>query len=204
MFFPHRSPAPHWFRVLVGGVVLGLPTIALTTAGALAQTRNPCPRIYYETPFDTTRAVPAGCPANAATRPPHPSAAPRRNPTLQSGSAPVAPPLPEAVQDTIAVVTPVAGAVDVRLRNDTTTSIAYQVIGNTEQRTLGGGQDVLLRGLPVPMTLTLVRPDGGFVRVTPLASEGTGVLSLLLSGTGDLGENIRTLNIQPNGQVLAY
>jgi hypothetical protein len=154
----------NWFGMLMSGIVLGLPTIALTEVVAAAQTCHPCP----------------------------------------SGNASPTPPLPEAVQDTIAVVTPVAGTVDIRLRNDTSTSITYQVIGNTEQRVLGGGQEVLLQNLPVPVTLTLVRPDGGFVRVTPLASEEAGLLSLALSGTDDLGENVRSLSIQPTGQVLAY
>jgi hypothetical protein len=36
-----------------------------TTASA---SQNPCPSIYYEEPFNSTRAVPQGCPANAATQ----------------------------------------------------------------------------------------------------------------------------------------
>jgi hypothetical protein len=193
-----------WFRLLIG-VVLGLPTIALIPEAA-AQTRNPCPHIYYEEPFNSTRAVPAGCPPNAATHRSRrfpPPASPPLSPSVQGNVGPV-PPLPEAVQETIAVVTPINGTVDIRLQNDTTTSITYQVIGNTEPRTLGGGQAVVLRAIPVPATLTLVRPDGGFVRVIPLATEASSTLSLSLVGTGDLGENIRTLSVQPNGQVLAY
>jgi hypothetical protein len=203
MFLFQQTLIPSWLRLLLNGLVLGLLPIVLIHPGA-AQTRNPCPRIYYEEPFDTTRSVPAGCPANAATRLRQPPTAPRLTPNPQAGNASPTPPLPETVQETIAVVTPVGGTVDIRLQNDATTAITYQVVGNTEQRTLSGGQQVVLQGLPVPTTLTLVRPDGGFVKVRPLAAETTGVLSLSLVGTGDLGENVRTLNIQPNGQVLAY
>lgn len=43
----------------------GQPPVAGSTANSEAL--NPCPAIYYEEPFNSTRIVPQGCPANAAT-----------------------------------------------------------------------------------------------------------------------------------------
>lgn len=77
---------------VVGGLFLGLPLISasvfaapnsansLTAQGGYSSpgqsqtspteafpSLNPCPSIYYEEPFNSTRIVPTGCPANAAT-----------------------------------------------------------------------------------------------------------------------------------------
>ncbi|HEY9747855.1 MAG TPA: hypothetical protein V6C63_04220, partial [Allocoleopsis sp.] len=53
---------------LVGSLALSLP---IAMPQAIAQTRslvNPCPRIYYEEPYNSTRLVPSGCQANAFTQ----------------------------------------------------------------------------------------------------------------------------------------
>jgi hypothetical protein len=40
----------------------------IANSTAASRDLNPCPKIYYEEPFNSTRAVPQGCPPNAATQ----------------------------------------------------------------------------------------------------------------------------------------
>lgn len=205
---------PRILRVIFGGLVLGLPAIVttemITATIASAQSPNPCPQLYYEEPFNSDRAVPAGCPPNAATQrlidqrriPANPAAVP---PAADSAApTPTTPPLPENVLNVIANVTPVSGMVDVVLRNDTNTAITYQALESTDQRTLAAGTEVVLQDLPVPTTINLIRPDGGFIRVATIPNQESGRLAVSLNATGNLGENVRTLQIQADGQVLAY
>lgn len=206
------------FRLLLSSLVLGLPTIAIaemiTAPEATAQLRNPCPQLYYEEPFNSDRAVPAGCPPNAATQrliderraPASPVVIPPSDNNVVPPAAPdsATPPLPETVQNVIATVTPVSGAVDVVLRNETNTPITYQALESTDQRTLAAGTEVVLQNLPAPTTINLIRPDGGFIRVTSVPNQEPGRLALALNATGLLGENVRSLQIQADGQVLAY
>ncbi|PSB05580.1 hypothetical protein C7B76_31210 [filamentous cyanobacterium CCP2] len=194
---------------ICGGLAVGIPT-AMTASTASASLLNPCPAIYYEEPFNTTYAVPQGCPPNAATQrllEQGGQVAPPRTPapgTTFPGTPEATPPLPETVRPAIASVTPTAGRVSLQLVNDTGTIVTYQAIGFTEQRVLRGGESVTLRDLQTPITLTMVRNDGGFITVVPLAAQEAGLLSVSLNRAADLGQNQRTLNIQPDGQVFAY
>lgn len=202
------------FRVIFGSLVLALTAIATTemivATTVSAQSPNPCPQLYYEEPFNSDRAVPAGCPPNAATQrlidqgriPANPAAVPPAG--NSAAPTPTTPPLPENVQNVIATVTPVSGKVDVVLRNDTNTAITYQALESTDQRTLAAGTEVALQDLPVPTTINLIRPDGGFIRVTTSPNQESGRLAVSLNATGNLGENTRSLQIQADGQVLAY
>jgi hypothetical protein len=198
--------------MLCGGLALGVP-IELFASSASASPLNPCPAIYYEEPFNTMYAVPQGCPPNAATQrllqqQGVPPAAPTPGTTLPGTSFPgtsdVTPPLPEAVRPAITSITPTAGRVSLQLVNETGTIVTYQAIGFTEQRILRAGESITLRDLPVPLTLTMVRNDGGFIEVMPISSSEAGMLSVALNRAADLGENQRTLNVQANGQVFAY
>ncbi|MGI8504447.1 MAG: hypothetical protein ACR2LR_25445, partial [Hassallia sp.] len=170
---------------------------------------NPCPRIFYEQPHRNRVLVPQGCPPNAFT-------------SRQGGQGQIygqqnsgvvvpvypynkrtgvtQPPFPESRQSAIATVTPTAGKVDVKLKNDTNAGISYQAIGYTEPRFLAGGQEIVLRGLPTPVTITLVRPDRGLIKVVPVStSEGT--LSVSLDETTNFDNNQGVLRIQRDGQV---
>nr|WP_290226028.1 hypothetical protein [Trichocoleus desertorum] len=71
--------------------------------------------------------------------------------------------------EAIATVMPLNGRVDVMLRNNTGTTITYEVIGHTQPRSLAGGAEVMLQDLPVPMTITTLRPDRGLVQIAPIA-----------------------------------
>lgn len=196
-----------------GSLALGLSAVAAPASVVFAQSPNPCPQLYYEEPFNSDRAVPAGCPPNAATQrlidqgriaPPQPVAPAAGNSTIDNSATPATPPLPETVQNAIAVVTPVSGRVTVVLKNDTSTEITYQALESTDQRTLAAGEETVLQDLPAPTTINLIRPDGGFIRVTPQPGQEPGRLAVSLSASGNLSENVRSLRIQEDGQVLAY
>jgi hypothetical protein len=185
-----------------------LATLSIAALPAIAQPTsvlNPCPGIYYEPPFDSTRAVSQDCPPNTATlrqqaAPAVPLPQPEVAPPASSAN-PIQPLLPGEVSDPIANITPLNGTANVRLRNDTNTNINYQAIGYTETRTLASGEEVVLRDLPLPVTVTLVRPDNGSLQITPLASTTPDSLSLSSSEAPGVGEVQGALNIQQDGQV---
>lgn len=211
------SPDAGVVGAIVGGLLVGLP---LVNAQAIAQTRslvNPCPRIYYEEPYNSTRLVPSGCQANAFMQNANATGSTnnqlyRINPSTttlpgtSSGSvgttAPAQPPLPETLQNAIATVTPINGRVDVMLKNNTGTTITYEVIGHTQPRSLAGGAEVMLQDLPVPVTITTLRPDRGLVEISPIAGTQAGAIGFALDETTRLGSDQETIRIQSNGQVL--
>lgn len=188
--------------IILGGVLIGLPYIPSVSA-APSSVLNPCPRIYYEEPYNSTRIVPSGCPPNSVTR-----LLQERTPA-QSGNSqdrssvaiPVQPPLPKTRSNAIAKVMPMDGKVDVRLENNTNAKISYQVIGDTEPRILLGREATVLRNLPTPVTITVVRQDGGLLRVVPLSPSKQGVLEVSLDEAKSLGNNQGALRIQQDGQV---
>ncbi|WNN89432.1 hypothetical protein [Gloeocapsopsis dulcis] len=49
-------------------LMIGIPAIPLVASAQSSQVLNPCPRIYYEEPFNSRNLVPQGCPPNEATR----------------------------------------------------------------------------------------------------------------------------------------
>jgi hypothetical protein len=188
---------------MILGSVAGLT--ALTSIGTAAPTSvlNPCPGIYYEEPHNSSRVVPQGCPPNAATRLLAEQGQMPIAPSTTQGM-PLQPPLPEGEQPAITTITLQAGRVNVRLNNSTNTQITYQAIGHTQQRTLAGGEEVMLQDLPAPATLTFLRPDGGFVSVTPIGGSEPGVLGLMLKEAAGLTDSQSTVRIQSSGKVSAY
>ena len=209
-----------WLGGGVGGIRFSMPTI-LVASGGFAQSINPCPRIYYEEPFNSSRSVPQGCPPNAATQElinqgrlpasqPAQSGVTTPAPGTSSSNTPasntpaVGVPLPETQRNAIASVTPDAGTVDIQMTNTTNTTVTYQVVGQTETRSLGAQQTVLLQDIPPPTTINLVRPDGGFVQVVPQTTTEAGILSVALNAAADLDLGNRTLQINESGQVFAF
>ncbi|NHC35982.1 hypothetical protein [Scytonema millei] len=49
---------------IFGGLLIGISAIPLVASAQGSQVLNPCPRIYYEEPFNSTRLAPEGCPPN--------------------------------------------------------------------------------------------------------------------------------------------
>ncbi|MEP0871831.1 hypothetical protein NDA01_18615 [Trichocoleus desertorum AS-A10] len=216
--------------VVVGGLLVSLPLINQVTA----QTRssvNPCPRIYYEEPYNSTRLVPSGCQANAFTQSANATGSTTGNVTNATGNAigntsnqlyrinpsttlpgtssgragttaPAQPPLPESLGNAIATVLPLNSRVNVMLRNNTGTTVTYEVIGHTQPRSLAGGAEVMLQDLPVPVTITTLRPDRGLVQIAPIAGAQAGSIGFALDETTRLGSDQEAIRIQNNGQVL--
>ncbi|EAW35566.1 hypothetical protein [Lyngbya sp. PCC 8106] len=91
-------------------------------------------------------------------------------------------------------------SVTVKLVNTTDTTITYQVIEGTGERTLEGSSQVELQGLPIPLNLTYRRQDGGLLLVVPKAVE-QGVLEVRFQPTGNFFLDTRSLNITGTGSV---
>ncbi|PSB14185.1 hypothetical protein C7B69_19310 [filamentous cyanobacterium Phorm 46] len=192
---------PGILKIITGSLLIALPTVPLVASAAPAPTLNSCPGIYYEEPFNTNVRVPQGCPPNAANQ--------RLNQQeLGQNIVPPArptnvtqPPLPERRQTPIATVMPMAGKVSVKLTNSTNSPISYQAIGHTESRMLARGAEIVLQNLPTPVTVTMVRVDGGLLKVKPMSSSEEGMLSVSIDETSNFDGNQGVLRIQADGQV---
>ncbi|NJR49668.1 MAG: hypothetical protein HC780_08905 [Leptolyngbyaceae cyanobacterium CSU_1_3] len=219
-----------------GGLILGVPVLSSPGLAAL----NPCPKIYYEEPYNSRLIVSQNCPPNAATQATlnNPGAlrpgvggslpgqdrapiriAPSNAPTVQRPSifneppynranpgapitSPIQPPLPEQRSQPVARVLPSNGTINVSLKNDTNVIVTYEAVQYTQRRALRPGETVVLRNVPVPVTVTFVRQDNGFVEVLPVASSERGLLSLELEeDTQPLDSNQGTIRVQRDGQV---
>ncbi|CEJ42939.1 hypothetical protein [Umezakia ovalisporum] len=186
------TPAPAQIPLGVGGEAPDSRTLVM----------NPCPRIYYEEPFNSRNVVPQGCPPNARTQ----QLISQGIPPSQAVSAPppvnvIQPPLPEQQQPPSAKIALANGRVDIRLVNDTGAEVTYQVVGDTPARSLEGKSNTMLRDLNAPVTMTFFREDGGLLQVTPQPSEKTGMMVVKLNETTNLEEDTKTVQIQEDGKV---
>lgn len=77
--------------------------------------------------------------------------------------------------------------------------MSYQVVGDTQERTLPGQTNITLQALKIPATITFYRQDRGLLRVRPQASPG--LLSVTFTETTDLGADKNVLMIQESGSV---
>lgn len=197
-------------------VMYGSAALAIPRESQLSQAQpapaspllNPRPSIFNEAPYNRTQspvspqpATPSVSPTTPGTTPPSPC--PPITPTTPSptpGTGVIQPPLPEQ-QPAVARVMPVDGRVNVRLTNTTNAVVFYQVIGDTEQRSLAGKSEVTLQNLSAPVSLTFSRQDRGLLRPT-LNSPSMGVLEVTLDATTDLAEDRTTIRVQQDGAVL--
>ncbi|MBC1239768.1 hypothetical protein [Nostoc sp. 2RC] len=193
------------------GTIFGTLLISFSaiTQSAVAQQPtpkvNPCPSIFYEEPHRDRVLTPPGCPPNEATlkfgqQQQTNSSQSIVVPVYRRPSNAIQPPLPESRQSAIATITPTAGRVDVKLKNNTNAGISYQAIGQTQPRYLAGGQEFVLRNLPTPISITVVRQDGGLLKVMPTSTSG-GTLSVSLDETTNFNNDQGVLRIQKDGQV---
>jgi uncharacterized protein YsxB (DUF464 family) len=198
---------------ICGSLLIGLPAIPLAAFAVPASKVNPCPRIYYEEPFNSTRLVPLGCPSNDA-RPVIQRSRVSDSPVttdqevftepLTPAPPPVGviqPPLPETRSDAIANVMPMDGMVDVKLKNNTNAFISYEAVGHTQRRFLVAGEEIVLQDVPTPVTITTVRQDGGLLDVSPVSTSEAGMLEVSLDESTNLDDNLGALRIQKDGQV---
>ena len=128
------------------------------------------------------------------SEPPYNGSLPSPEPVLQ-------PPPPEAQGSPSSTITPINSMVNVRLTNTTGANISYEVIGETEPRSLSGKSNVLLQDLKTPVTVTFKRADSGLLMVTTKASVHPGTLEVTFKETTDLGTDKTTINIQKTGAV---
>lgn len=210
----------NWQKIGLAGTAFGSLLISFSsiTPSAVAQQQtskiNPCPSIFYEVPHRDRVMVPAGCPPNAATLRMQQQRQTLGQPTIivvpiRPGVRPIQPPIPENRQSAMsgdkplrvyATVRATAGTVNVKLKNNTNAGISFQAIGYTEPRYLKGGQEFVLQNLPTPVSITLVRQDGGLLKVMPL-STSQGTLAVSLDETTNFNNDQGVLRIQRDGQV---
>jgi hypothetical protein len=191
---------------LTGLTGFSVPVLATTTSMT-----NPCPRIYYEEPYNSSRISPVACPPNAATRLRNEQSQPVNKlpsqlPILVPGTtaSPSQQPLSPVEPAPIGMVQLQSGRVNVTLKNMTNTQITYQAIGHTPPRNLVSKTDIVLQDISSPMTITFLRPDAGLIRVTMVANSGSGELVLMLDEATGLSDSQTSVRIQSNGNVLAY
>lgn len=118
-------------------------------------------------------------------------------------SAPIVnPPLPSEQQPPIATLRPSNGLVGVKLINKTGADIAYQVIGDTQVRTLSGRSTAMLQALKTPANVTFYRRDRGFLLVSPqVPTTAPNTIELTLTETTDFAIDKTALSIDPDGAV---
>ena len=160
------------------------------------------PALYEDTGVSSERVEPLPSNSNESVAPlpgtPNEPVAPLPGNADTPASVP---PLPEERSEPVAMVMPMDGQVSVMLKNNTNALITYEAVGHTQRRYLQGGEETTLQGLPLPLTLTMVRQDDGFIEVVPVTSE-SGMLEISLDEeTEPLDENQGVVRIQEDGQV---
>lgn len=132
------------------------------------------------------------------TAPNNPGTSPN---TPQRRSSRIVPPTPEQQQAASAQINPLGDQISIRLVNQTGTDITYQVIGDTNQRTLPAQSQAVLQTLNVPTTVTFYRSDYGLLMARPQVTSQPGLLEVSLSGTTDLGLDKNALTVEQTGAV---
>lgn len=151
--------------------LIGVGTILLLGLPSFAQSQSR-PGIFNEPPYNRT---------GRPVKQPGPLLPPTRTPD--------------------GTVQPVDGKVTVKLINKTGTSVLYQIIGDTAQRTLTGRSDVTLQALETPTNVTFYRPDRGFLIVGLQATQAPGTLEVTLTESADQDAGRSAMLIQPTGEV---
>ncbi|AFY49864.1 hypothetical protein Nos7524_4094 [Nostoc sp. PCC 7524] len=189
---PPVTQSPYQPGMGVGGEAPGTRTTGI----------NPCPKIYYEEPYNSRNVVPQGCPPNAFTQQlVARGISPEQVIPVRPEVSVPQPPLPSERQPASARLALTNGRVNINLVNDTGAEVTYQVIGDTEPRSLEGKANVMLRGLGAPVTLTLYRKDGGLVGVIPQPTGEAGMLRVTLIPATVPGQDKGTVRIQEDGTV---
>ena len=114
--------------------------------------------------------------------------------------APASPPLPTELSEAIAFVSPVDSQLAISLMNDTGATITYEVVGDTQRRTLMMGESAMLQGVPLPATITVVRLDNGLLDISASSSEA-GMLEISIMQEASLDDTQGVIRIQEDGQV---
>lgn len=201
----------------IGGSLLVIPTMLITSIAVALPVKpdnthnqvpsknpgtpnaplNSKPGISNQPPHNRTQGK---TPTNLNAAPtPNTQPLPSKPPLQPVPATEVQPPLPEERQSPSAIVTPVDGKLNIKLINATKAVITYQVIGDTDQRTLAGDSNATLRNLKMPVTLTFDRKDRGLLQVNTQATQG--FLEVTLDETTNLEEDKETVRIEADGKV---
>lgn len=210
-------------KLSVTGAVCGGFWMAISPLAkpAVAQTSGDnCPNIFYQEPFTSRVSAPEGCPpteyqqllrgaergdlgvGDSDQADPLEELQTTSPAVVTPGSAvtSASPPLPEDRGDAIAIVSPVDSQLAISLMNDTGTTVTYEVIGDTQRRTLMMGESAMLQGIALPTTITVVRPDNGLLDISASSSEA-GMLEISLMPEASLDDTQGVIRIQEDGQV---
>jgi len=99
-------------------------------------------------------------------------------------------------------ITPVNGKVTIHFINETGSAIDYQVIDNTEYRSLPGRSQMTLENLATPTTFTFRRADNGFLQVTLQPdSPKAGTLTMRVRETPDFASDRTSVYVDQRGSV---
>ena len=110
-------------------------------------------------------------------------------------------PSPEQLETPVARVLPLNGVVKINIVNTTNAAIAYQVVGDTNDRILQDRGNVTLANLQTPVNILFERQDGGLILVTPQANSEPGMLTVTLKETSNLDLDRKAMTINPTGSV---
>ena len=105
---------------------------------------------------------------------------------------------PERVPD--GKIVPVNGQVNVRLTNKTNDRLFYQVVGQTNRRSLAENSTVALQALILSASIVFRRLDGALLKPS-LKPGGEGTVELRLDETNDLGLDKTSLRIRNDGAL---
>lgn len=106
------------------------------------------------------------------------------------------------VQIPYSSITPVNGKVTIHFINETGSAIDYQVIDNTEYRSLAGRSQMTLQNLATPTTFTFRRADNGFLQVTLHPdSPKAGTLTMRVRETPDFAADRTSVYVDQRGSV---
>ena len=98
-------------------------------------------------------------------------------------------------------VVPVNGKVNVRLTNKTNDRLFYQVVGQSNRRSLAENSTVALQALTLPASIVFRRPDGALLKPS-WKPVGEGTVELRLDETKDLDLDKRSLTIRNDQEFL--
>jgi hypothetical protein len=98
-------------------------------------------------------------------------------------------------------VTPASGKINLRFINETGSAIDYQVIGDTQYRSLAGRSEMTLENLRLPTTFTFRRADNGFLKVTLYPDSSTSTLTMRVRETPNFAEDRTSVYVDPSGGV---
>ena len=95
---------------------------------------------------------------------------------------------------------PVNGKANVRLTNKTSDRVFYQVVGQTNRRSLAENATVALQALTLPASILFRRQDGALLKPS-LKFVGEGTVDVTLDETNDLGLDKKSLSIRNDGAL---